>query len=111
MVGIVAGHDRSVDDLFQGVRTGFTGLDLDEIEHLALAVEQEIVETEENAGSLTKFQPRPRPLGDTRSLSRKSDIVRGATWYLAEHLATERGMHEQSVPSATTGDALTRQSI
>src|SRR5205814_253664 len=111
MVRVVAGDDRGVEHLFQGVRASLTGLELHEVEHLALAVEQEIVEPEEDAGPLTKTPPRPRPLRDAGTVSGDSNVVGGAPWYVAAHRAAERGVHGDCVPSTAIRRALTCQTI
>ena len=101
MVRVVAGNDRGVDHLFQGVSARLAGLELHEVEHLALAVKQDIVEAEEDAGPFTKPQPRPRSLGDAGTLDGGSNFVGGAPWHVAEYFAAERRAHRDRIPSTT----------
>jgi hypothetical protein len=109
MVRVVAGDDRRVDHFFQGVLARLAGLDLHEIEHLALAVEQKIVESEEDAGPSSKAQPRPLPLGDPHAANGDSDVVGRAPWYVSKHLASERGVYGDSVPPNLSRRALPGQ--
>jgi hypothetical protein len=109
MVCVVAGDDRGVEHLFQGVPARLTGFELQEIEHLALAVEQEIVEAEKDAGPSPKAQLRPLPLGNPGTVNGDSDVGGGAPWDEPEHLASEWGVYRNGVLSGATGRALTGQ--
>jgi hypothetical protein len=111
VVGVVPGNDGRVDHLFQGVRARLPGLDLHEIEHLALAVEQEIVETVEDPGPLTKAPPRPRSLGNASAIDGRSNVLDGAPGHVAEYIPAERGVYRDDVPPRLAGRAPTGEPI
>jgi hypothetical protein len=96
------------------VRARLPGLDLHEVEHLALAVEQEIVETEEDPGPLTKAPPRPRSLGNASAADGSPNVLDGAPGYVAEYVPAERGVDRNDVPPrlisrAPTGEPIERR--
>ena len=76
MDGVEAGDDRGVEDLFEGVLPGLPGLELDEIEDLLLAVEQPVVEAQEDLRPLGERSHRPILLGEAQARLGEDDVLR-----------------------------------
>src|SRR4051812_6408880 len=111
MKGVVARDDCRVDDLLQRVLARLASLELHDVEHLGLAVEQEIVETENDPRPLAKAPLRPRRLSSAGALNGSPNVISGALGYLAEHVATERGVYRDDIPPTLASRALTGQPI
>ena len=70
-IGVVAGDDRDVEDLLEGVTARLAGLDLDQVEDLVLAREHEVVEAAAGprARRRSSCAPRPPARGGAREIA------------------------------------------
>ena len=76
MDGVVAGHDRGIGDLFEGVLARLAALELDEIEDLVLALEDQVVEAQEDLRPLGERAHRPILLREAQARLGEDDILR-----------------------------------
>src|SRR5690349_21638197 len=59
MTGVVARHDGRIEDLLERMPPGLAVLQLDQVQDFVLAIEQQVVETQEYAGAVARGHRRP----------------------------------------------------
>ena len=77
---VIAGDDGGVENLLERMPAGLAGLQLDQVENLVLAVQQEIVEAQEYAGAIGEGSRRPgglRAAGNATARSTSASVPAG----------------------------------
>ena len=88
--GVVTGHHGGVENLLKRVEPGFAAFQLNQIQDLILAFEQEIVKTKEDARSLPERHVLPAALRCSRAGYGEFHIVFIGGRKITEHFAGER---------------------
>jgi hypothetical protein len=88
--GVIPRHDGGVEDLFEGVAAGLSGLELDHVQERVLALQHQVVEAEQDPLALGEVRLPPALLRPARPLDRQLDIVVGAARDGAEQPAVGR---------------------
>ena len=88
-VGVVAGNDGGVEDLLEGMPPGLAGLELDQVQELLLAGQDQVVVAQQNGSSLRKARRRPSLLGGPGVLNGQRHIGLGAARHDPEQPARE----------------------
>ncbi len=93
---VVPGGQRDGEHLFEGVQAGLAGLGLDQVEHLVLPLEQQVVEAQQDGGPAADGQRGPAPLRPAGQLVRHLDVGRGGARQAREPVAGQRrgGVHQ-----------------
>ena len=104
MDGVEAGDDRRVEHLFEGVLARLAGLELDEVEDLLLAVEEEVMEAQENLRPLGERPHRPILLGESQPRLGEDDVLRRRAWQRADQGVVEGGADRDGVARARGDD-------
>ena len=92
---VVACGDGAVADLLVRVRAGLARLELDEVEQLALAVEDEVVEAQEHGGALAHRRCGPSALGPACRVDSDRHVTRGGQRQDAQRGAGHRAGRPQ----------------
>lgn len=95
---VVAAHLRDVQDLLEGVPAGLAVLELDQVEHFVLAVEDEIREAEQHLGPVGGGPPRPVALRSPRGVRGGRHVLGRAARDLPEEAAGRRHLHLGRLP-------------
>ena len=91
--GVVAGGERDVRELQEGVLAGLAGLDADQVADLLLPVEHQVVEPQQRGGALGQRGARPgllRPPGPRDGLP---DVGLARLRDVGDRLPVERRLH------------------
>ncbi len=102
-IGVVAGHDRGVEDLLEGVPSGLPRLELDDVEQLVLAGEDEIVEAQQDLPPGGEARLAPLLLGGARTGDGERDIGRCTAGCRGQGGAGGRADHVHGLPIAAAG--------
>ena len=108
--GVVAAHLRDVDDLFEGVPTGLAVLQLDQIEHLVLPIEQERRKTEKHLRPFGDGQPPPIALRAACCIGGSRNVARRAARDMPEGVPGGRHLDRDQFPR-TRSNGPTRQPV
>ncbi len=87
----MAGRDRDREHLLEGVQPGLAGLRLDEVEHLVLPLDQQIVEAQQDGGTPPDRQRGPGRLGAAGELEGDLDVRGGGPGQAGQPFAGQRG--------------------
>src|SRR5437588_10054922 len=60
---VVTRHDRDVHDLLEPVPARLAGLELEQVEHLVLPIQDQVVEPQEDRATVSQAGLPPTPLG------------------------------------------------
>jgi len=82
-VRVVAGGEGDVEHLLEGVTARLPVLELDEVEHLVLAVEHEVVQPHQDRRALAHRPRGPLALHRPRAPRRLRHVLGGAVRHLA----------------------------
>ncbi len=88
---VAGGHDDGLH-LFVRVQPGLAGLQLDEVEHLGLAGEHQVVEAEQDGGAPPAPAWHPRPPAPYGPLEGLLYVLGGGLGQVCQLLAGERGV-------------------
>ena len=102
---VVAGGQRDVQRLVEGVLAGLAGLPHDQVDDLVLAVEHQVVEPQQRLGPLVERRPRPGDLRASGAAEGLGDVVVARLRHVGERLAGQRRGHHHRLPRRR-GDAL-----
>lgn len=91
-VAVVPGRDGHGLHLLVGVQTGLAGLQLDQVEDLGLAFEDQVVEAEQNGGALPYRRLCPHRLRLARGLEGLLHVLGRGLGQVRQLLAGERGV-------------------
>ncbi len=105
LAAVVPGGDRDGLDLLVGVEAGLAGLQLDQVEHLGLALEHQVVEAEQDGRALPHRGAGPGDLGGAGALERGDHVLGGGLGQVGQLLAGERRV----VGRAPRPDDVTRE--
>ncbi len=103
LAAVVAGRDRDGLHLLVRVQAGLAGLQLDEVEHLGLPLQHQVVEAEQDGGPLPHRGPLPHGLRGTGGLEGLLYVLGGGLGQVGQLVAGERGVVGGA---AGAGDAL-----
>lgn len=92
LAAVVPGGDGDGLDLLVGVQTGLAGLQLDEVEDLGLAREDQVVEAQQDGGALPYRHPCPHGLGGAGPLEGRGHVLGCRLGQVGQLLAGERGV-------------------
>ena len=106
--GVVAAHLRDVDDLLEGVPAGLAVLQLDQVEHLVLPVEQEPGEAEQHLRTFGGGQSAPVTLRCSCDVRGRGDVVRRAVRDMPEYAPGRWHLDRDQFPGPG-GDGAVRQ--
>lgn len=87
---VVAGGDGDRLDLLVGVQPGLAGLQLDQVQHLGLSAQHQVVEAQQHGGALPDRHPRPHGLGGAGRLERLRHVLGRRLGQVGQLLAGER---------------------
>lgn len=89
---VVAGGDGDGLHLLVGVQAGLAGLQLDEVEDLGLAAEDEVVEAQQDGGPLPYGDGGPGGLGGAGPVEGGGDVLGGGLGQIGQLLPGEGGV-------------------
>lgn len=92
LAAVVPGGQRDRLHLLMGVQPGLAGLHLDEVEHLGLAGQHQVVEAQQHGGAAGDRGGGPRLLRGTGPLEGVRDVLGGRLRQVGQLLAGERGV-------------------
>ena len=95
VLGVVVRDDGRVGHLLEGVLAGLAAFELHQIENLVLAVEQEVMEADEDLGPLGEAAVGPRLLRLARLGYGLAHVRRRAAGDLADELAGGRRLDDE----------------
>ncbi len=90
LAAVVPGGHRDGLDLLVGVQAGLAGLQLDEVEHLGLAFQDQVVEAEQDGGALPNRGARPDRLGGAGPVEGAGHVLGRRLGQVGQLLAGER---------------------
>ncbi len=99
---VVAGGDGDRLDLLVRVQPGLAGLQLDQVQHLGLTAEHQVVEAQQHGGTLPDRCPRPHGLGGAGRVERLRHVLGRRLGQVGQLRAGERRVARGA---AGTGDA------
>jgi hypothetical protein len=102
-VRVVAGGERDVEDLLERVTARLPVLELDEVQHLVLAVEHEVVQPHEDRRALGDRHGRPPGLHRAGPARRLRHVLGGAVRHLPQDAAGHRVLHGERRAFARRG--------
>ena len=90
LLRVVAAHTGGVENLLEGLDAGLARVELDEVEHLALVLEHEVVQALQELHALLDGRGGPRGLSRTRRLVRALDVGDARLGQRRDNLTGER---------------------
>ena len=103
---VVPGGERDVDQLLERVPARLAGLELHQVEHLGLPVEQQVVQPQEHRRPFRQRHPGPALLGLAGHGVGTVDVGRRRHRQLGERLTGERRVRRRPVRAGTGDDGL-----
>ena len=107
-VGVIARGDAHVEDFLERVATRLAVLQLNEVEHLVLASQHEVVETQQHRGALRDRAGRPLRLHVAGAAGRRLHVGACAVRHVSQRFAGHR-VHDIALPAGVGGVDVTGQ--
>ena len=95
---VVAGGQRDVQRLVEGVLACLARLPADQVDDLVLAIEHQVVQAQQDLRTLLESRPRPRLLGAPRPRERVTDVRLARLRDHRQRLAGDRGVRRDRRP-------------
>ena len=102
---VVARVERDVHDLLEGVPAGLAVLQLDEVEHLVLPGQHEVVQPEQDGGPVGDAASGPAWLGGAGRGERAAHVLDGGDRQVRDRLAGERRPRRDPVAARRRDDS------